>query len=90
MAITHRLTASGIAKTTRSEIIEQVEQPETSLLFQQAVTDGWNLEYDWLWLATKLNSDERRIYCYQQALQINPHSAPARQGLKALRRKRTK
>jgi hypothetical protein len=46
--------------------------------------DPSNLELDWLWLAAQLTSGDEQRYCFQQALLINPDSAPARAGLARL------
>jgi hypothetical protein len=53
----------------------------------QAFRDDSNLEMDWLWLATRVESNWLRRYCLQRALLINPHSALARRGLGQLRRR---
>lgn len=50
-------------------------------LFQQALHENFNLELDWLWLATQVTRDYERVYCLQRALWINPHSELAAHGL---------
>ena len=53
-------------------------------LFMQAIYDDSNLEMDWLWLATKVNSNSQRRYALLRALRINPRSGPAKRGLAQL------
>ncbi len=62
-------------------------QKTPSQLFFEAKRDGWNLEMDWLWLASKLENDIERAYCYESVLYINPKSVIAKQELQSLRAK---
>ncbi len=63
----------------------EVQDKEANDLFNEAVQLGWNLEMDWLWLATKVTRFSQRYYCLEQALIINPESQLAKQGLKMLK-----
>ncbi len=66
------------AATTQETILNT----RANCLFNEAVRDGWNLEMDWLWLATKVTSCHQRKYSLQQALFINPRSEIAGRLLK--------
>jgi len=69
-------------------IIEELSaDPVAHDLFAQALRDDSNLEMDWLWLATKVQTDGQRAYCLRRALRINPRSALARRGFAILRRR---
>ncbi len=59
---------------------------EANELFNEAVQVGWNLEMDWLWLATIVNLDSQKKYCYEQALYINPNSEAAKKALKSFKK----
>jgi hypothetical protein len=56
-------------------------------LFAQALRADSNLEMDWLWLATQVQTDDQRAYCLQRALHVNQRSALAMRGLAQLRRR---
>ena len=56
-------------------------------LFAQALREDSNLEMDWLWLATKVQTESQRAYCLRRALRINPRSALAQGGFALLRRR---
>jgi len=68
--------------------VVQVADVETAAADElaQVLRDDSNLEMDWLWLATKVESNWLRRYCLQRALLINPHSALAKRGLAQLKR----
>lgn len=55
-----------------------------SELFASAVEEGSNLEMDWLWLATKMTTENERRYCLLRALAINPTSEMAWRELERL------
>jgi hypothetical protein len=67
------------------EVEQKNEASQANLLFNQAVQEGWNLELDWLWLATRVTLKAQQQYCFEQALFINPNSQSAKQALKRLR-----
>ncbi len=64
---------------------EIILDTQATCLFNEAVRDGWNLEMDWLWLATRVSSYHQRRYALEQALLINPRSETARRLLMHLR-----
>ena len=66
--------------------IPTTEEPINDL-FRQAVIEDSNLEMDWLWLATQVNSLQQRRFALERALQINPRSELARRGLIQLSRR---
>jgi hypothetical protein len=61
-------------------------EADTADELAQAFRDDSNLEMDWLWLATRVESNWLRRYCLQRALLINPYSTLAKRGLARLRR----
>ncbi len=68
-----------------STTVSAEEAAKATTLFNQAISDGWNLEMDWLWLATKVTLDGQRQQCLERALAINPANAETRKVLKRLR-----
>lgn len=56
-------------------------------LFLKMLREDSDLEMDWLWLATQVNSDGQRAYCLRRALAIHPESRLARRGFAQLRRR---
>ena len=69
-------------------VIEELSaDPIADDLFAQALRDDSNLEMDWLWLATKVQTDGQRAYCLRRAIRINPQSALALRGCALLRRR---
>lgn len=44
-----------------------------------------NNELAWLWMTECVEQDAQRIYCFEQALKINPKNVTARQGLERLK-----
>lgn len=81
------LNLTAIANIPAHKEISAPAQPAQfgDSLFAEAVRDGWNMEMDWLWLATKVTIDAHRGYCLKRALEINPDSEMARIGLRQLR-----
>jgi hypothetical protein len=74
----------------RSQVATAHTRPteaDVSELFHAALRDPSNLELDWLWLAAQVTPAGEQSYCFQQALQINPHSALAQRGLAQLDRR---
>jgi hypothetical protein len=64
---------AGDRATARAKLTQVVERDE---LFEEA----------WLWLSGAVESDEERAICLENVLTINPHSQPARVGLRKLGR----
>jgi hypothetical protein len=62
----------------------RLTEADVSDLFHAALRDPSNLELDWLWLAAQVTRVGEQIYCFQQALRINPRSALAQRGLAQL------
>lgn len=56
-------------------------QNDAERIFAQALRDDSNLELDWLWAATQMDTPARRRACLERALAIDPASERARQGL---------
>jgi len=81
------ITRNAIASIPAHKEISAPAQstPLGDTLFAEAVRDGWNMEMDWLWLATKVTIDAHRRYCLERALKINPDSEMAKLGLRQLR-----
>jgi hypothetical protein len=57
-------------------------------LFGLALRNNSNQELDWLWLFMQCDDGDRRRYCLERALSINPQSAIARRELALLERGR--
>ena len=64
-----------------------IQTVETSAFSLQMLREDSNLEMDWLWVATQVNSDGQRAYCLRRALAIHPESRLARRGFGQLRRR---
>jgi hypothetical protein len=64
---------AGDRATARARLTQVVQQDE---LYEEA----------WLWLSGAVESDEERAICLENVLTINPHSQPARAGLRKLGR----
>ena len=53
-------------------------------LISKAVTENWNRESDWWWLAIQSTSIDQLHYCLERVLTINPGSLLAVRMLKRL------
>lgn len=53
-------------------------------LLARAIASDASNESAWLWLSGLVESDAERRFCLNRVLQINPHAAAARHGLKLL------
>lgn len=90
--VLHRLTAqlAPAASVSRAPARVAVQapvaesRPVTAALFAEALRANSNLELDWLWLATRVSSNEERRHCYLKALAINSESVLALEGLRSL------
>ena len=56
----------------------------TETLFEQAVSEKWNSEMDWLWLASKTERTDQLMVCLENALRVNPDNKNTRTQLRAL------
>jgi hypothetical protein len=69
------------------EGIKAIKVQETAQaydLLSRAIRLNPRCDKAWLWLSAVVETDEKRSYCLQQALKINPENAAARQGLERL------
>ena len=80
--LTRSAKAAAPAHPEVSVSAETVQFGEKML--NEAIQNGWNMEMDWLWLATKVTVDVHRRYCLDRALKINPDSEMAKLGLRQL------
>jgi hypothetical protein len=72
-------------RSARHEVeLPAIDLALASAQFCAAQRNCSNLEMDWLWLATRVDDGAEQRYCYLRALQINPHSELAREGLRRL------
>ncbi len=69
------------AKTTVPQASYEDSRHATEM-FNQAVQEDWNVEMDWLWLATVVTLGSQQRFCYEKALNINPNSKMAKRGLR--------
>lgn len=61
----------------------------TTAAFNQAITEGWNHETDWLWLANRVQRIEQQAVCFKRVLYINPANSKAKSHLKKLQHQMT-
>jgi len=74
----HRLVADAIAA------IRSGDKARGQKLLMQALRINPHHEVAWLWMASLVETPERRRECLERALAINPHNEIARRALQAL------
>jgi hypothetical protein len=82
---TYRIGAvlRNICRDLRASGVIQIDD-DANEVFARAMREDSNLELDWLWAAVQQTETERRRYCLERALAINPHSQLANRELAEL------
>lgn len=70
--------------TQAIEIIRQGNLAEGAKILSQVIKNNPEDETAWLWMSACVTDTEKKIFCLNKVVQINPTNASARKGLAAL------
>ncbi len=66
------------------ELIRQGNLAEGSKILAEVLQTSPDDEQAWLWMSACVPGQDRKIYCLQRVLQLNPDNQAARRGLEIL------
>lgn len=70
--------------TQAIEVIRQGNLPEGAKILSQVLKNHPEDEQAWLWMSACVSDQEKKVFCLQKVLKINPASQAARKGLAAM------
>jgi hypothetical protein len=70
--------------TQAIEVIRQGNLPEGAKILSQVLKNHPEDEQAWLWMSACVTDHEKKVFCLQKVLKINPASQAARRGLAAM------
>jgi hypothetical protein len=66
-------------------LIKAGKKNEAVPILKSILKTNRNNELAWLWLSTCADKQDDKIYCFQEALRINPNNEPAKKALEQLK-----
>lgn len=75
---------TGMETERAIELIKQGNVAEGAKILSTVIKEEPDNDQAWLWMSACVGDRDKKIYCLQRVLQINPSSNAARKGLSAL------